>query len=137
MHRLLPISIAALLLAASPALADEASDLAAIKAQIKLMQHDYDTKIHSLEVRLARAESDAKAARVATAKPSHPGAPVAVASNAAPSTRQTFDQPATQAEMPAPDGAPQDVMVADNTPPPPPAAPASNNAFNPGIAAVL
>ncbi|HTT99005.1 MAG TPA: hypothetical protein VMF58_13210 [Rhizomicrobium sp.] len=139
MHRLIPISIIAALFAASPALADEAADLAAIKAQIKLMQHDYDAKIHSLEVRLSKAEAEAKAARVAVAKPSH-AAPVAVASNAAsttPSTGQTFDQPQTQIATPAPDAAPQDVAVADNTPPPPPAAPASNNAFNPGIAAVL
>lgn len=124
------------LLFSSPAIADEASDLAAIKAQLKVMQHEYDTKIHSLEVRLARAEADAKVARKAVAKPSRP-APVAVASNSAPSTGQTFDQPATQVATPAADEAPQDVTVADNTPPPPPAAPASNNAFNPGIAAVL
>jgi len=137
MHRLISLSIAALLFAASPAFADEASDLAAIKAQIKLMQHDYDAKIHSLEVRLARAESDAKAARVAAAKLPRATAPVAVASNVARSTGQTFDQPATQVEIPPPDTAPQDVRVADDTPPPPPAAPASNNAFNPGIAAVL
>ena len=62
MPRYFLLSIVALLFA-SPAIADEASDLAAIKAQLKVMQHDYDTKIHSLEVRLAKAEADAKAAR--------------------------------------------------------------------------
>ena len=63
MHRLLPISVAALLFAASPAFADEATDLAAIKAQIKLMQHDYDTKIHSLEVRLAQSRDPTRKLR--------------------------------------------------------------------------
>ncbi len=138
MHRFIPAFIAALLFMASPGIADEATDLAAIKAQLKVMQHDYDTKIHSLEVRLAKAEADAKAARLATAKPGKAAAPVALASNnTAPSTEQTFDQTQTQIVTPAPEAAPQDATVIDNTPPPPPAAPASNNAFNPGIAAVL
>src|ERR1700749_3073559 len=139
MNRFILVPAAALLFA-SPAFADEASDLAAIKAQLKVMQHDYDTKIHSLEVRLAKAEADAKVARMAAAKPAREAVPVAVASNitpATPSTGQTFDQPQTQVVTPSPDAAPQDVTVADNTPPPPPSASASNNAFNPGIAAVL
>ena len=136
MSRLIPSSVAALLFVASPASAAEATDLAAIKTQLKLMQHEYDTKIHSLEVRLARAEADAKAARVAAIKPSH-AAPAAVASNATPSTGQTFDQATTQVGTPVSDAAPQDAVVVDNSPTPPSATPASNNAFNPGIAAVL
>lgn len=136
MSRLIPSSVAALLFVASPASAAEAADLAAIKAQLKLMQHEYDTKIHSLEVRLARAEADAKAARVAAIKTSH-AAPAAVASNATPSTGQTFDQATTQVGTPVSDAAPQDAVVVDNSPTPPSATPASNNAFNPGIAAVL
>jgi hypothetical protein len=134
MQRCFLFSIAALLFAASPACADEAADLAAIKAQLKIMQHNYDSKIHSLEVRLVKAEADARAARIAAARPARP---VAVAAETTHQAGQTFDQPAAQqtqiAESPA--GAPQDIV--DNTPPPPPAAPASNNAFNPGIAAVL
>jgi hypothetical protein len=119
-------------LAASPAISDEAADLAAIRAQLKVMQHDYDSKIHSLEVRLAKAEADVKAARVATAKQARP---VAVSSSATPA--QTADEPTTQTATGTLDAAPQDAAVADNAPPPPPAAPTSNNAFNPGIAAVL
>ncbi len=69
MRRYFLLPIAAVLLAASPAIADEAADLAAIKAQLKIMQHDYDSKIHSLEVRLAKADADAKAVRMAAAKP--------------------------------------------------------------------
>jgi hypothetical protein len=129
MNRLAVISIVGLLFAASPAFADEAADLAAIKAQLSAM----NSKIHSLEVRLAKAEGDAKVARAAAARSAHP---VAVAGNSQ-STAQTFDQPAAQVAQaaPAPDAPPQE--VADNAPPPPPSAPASNNAFNPGIAAVL
>jgi hypothetical protein len=136
MPRYFLFPIAALLFA-SPAFADEASDLAAIKAQLKVMQHEYDAKIHSLEIRLTRAEADAKAARTAAAKTSRDSSPVAMASNGtSPSMAQTIDQPQTQIATPAPDSAPQDVTVADSAPPPP-TAPASNNAFNPGIAAVL
>jgi hypothetical protein len=134
MQRYFIFPIAAMLFAASPVFADEVADLAAIKAQLKAMQHNYDSKIHALELRLARAEADAKAARIAAAKPTRP---VAVAADATHQAGQTFDQPAAQQTQIAesPTGAPQDVV--DNTPPPPPAAPASNNAFNPGIAAVL
>jgi len=131
MRRYFLLPIAAVLLAASPAIADEAADLAAIKAQLKIMQHDYDSKIHSLEVRLAKAEADAKAARMAAAKPVRSAA---VASRAVPA--RTAGQSPTQPVTDTPDAAPQDTAVADNTPPPPTAAPASNNAFNPGIAAV-
>ena len=131
MNRLIiSLSIAAALFAASPALADEASDLAAIKAQLGAM----NAKIHSLEVRLAKAEGDAKQARAQAAKSARP---TAVASGTAPSTGQTFDQPTTQVAQaaPAPEAPPQEVTP--DVPPPPPSAPASNNAFNPGIAAVL
>lgn len=116
-----------------PALADEASDLKAIKAQIAQMQKNYDGRIRSLENRLAKTEAELKVARSSTKQP------VAVASTAAPTDNaaaQTFDQTAPQPAAPTPDAAPQDV-VADAAPPPPAAAPASNNAFNPGIAAVL
>ncbi len=108
-------------------MASEASDIAAIKAQLSVLQHDYDGRIRALEKRLARTESELKVARAQGARP------VAVASTAAPQTAQTFDQ--TAPEPAAPDTAPQD-GVADSAPPPA-APPASNNAFNPGIAAVL
>jgi hypothetical protein len=126
------ILLCALLCAAPPALASEAGDIAAIRAQLGALQHDYDTRIRSLEKRLAKAESALKVARAAAAKP----VAVAAASDTS-QAAQTFDQPAAAApaDAPTPDAAPQDV-VADNTPPPA-APPASNNAFNPGIAAVL
>jgi hypothetical protein len=127
------ILLCAFLLAAPPAFASEAGDIAAIKAQLTAMQHDYDSRIHSLEKRLAKTEGELKVARAS-------GKPVAVAANAdtsAPQTGQTFDQAAAASPAaPPPDTAPQDV-VADDTAPPPAAPPASNNAFNPGIAAVL
>src|SRR5580765_1798282 len=116
MRRYFLLPIAAVLLAASPAISDEAADLAAIRAQLKVMQHDYDSKIHSLEVRLAKAEADVKAARVATAKQARP---VAVSSSATPA--QTADEPTTQTATGTLDAAPQDAAVADNAPPPPPA----------------
>ena len=48
---------------AVPAAADEATDLAAIHKQLDSIRHDYESKIKSLELRLARAERDAKAAQ--------------------------------------------------------------------------
>jgi hypothetical protein len=137
MHRLLPISIAIVLFAAAPVAADEASDLAAIKAQLGAMQREYDSKIHALEVRLAKAEADAKAARVAAARAAKPVA-VAEAHPASPPPEGVQAQPPTQPVTgdQSPGSAPQ--TTADTSPPPlPPAAPTSNNAFNPGIAAVL
>ncbi len=136
MYRLLPISIAALLFAAAPVAADEASDLAAIKTQLGAMQREYDSKIHSLEVRLAKAEAEAKAARLAAARAAKPVA-VAEAHHEKPLPETAQAQPATEPVTgdQTPESASQ--PVADNTPPPPPSAPASNNAFNPGIAAVL
>jgi hypothetical protein len=135
MYRFL-IPIAFVLFAAAPAIADEASDLAAIKAQLGAMQREYNSKIHSLEVRLAKAEADAKAARLVAA---HAPRPVAVAETrpASPPQETVQAQAATQPVTgdQSPDGTPQ--TVTDTSPPPPPAAPASNNAFNPGIAAVL
>jgi hypothetical protein len=118
-------------LSAVPAVADTASDLSAIKAQLNTIQHDYATKIRSLEVRLAKAEADAKAARAAAARS---GKQVVVAKAEPQPQLQTVadttaaDQNAAPVDQPAPE-------PVDNTPPPAP--PTSNNAFNPGIAAVL
>src|SRR2546423_13948297 len=61
------------------ALADEASDLSAIRKQLNAMQHEYEAKIKRLETRLAKAERDARAARmVAQAVGKHPVAAAAV-----------------------------------------------------------
>lgn len=118
-------------LATAPAGANTASDLEAIKAQLNTIQHDYAAKIHSLEVRLAKAEAEAKTARAAAAKAAKP----VVIAKARP-------QPELQAvgdTTPADQGAPATNQPASdpagNLPPPPP--PASNNAFNPAIGVVL
>lgn len=155
MQRLFAFAIAGTLFAtAAPAIADEAADLAAIKTQISAMQHDYDGRIRSLEKRLAKAEADAKEARAQVAVVAAKGRPVAVA-NAAPKNAKVAaadtaspsapvavaDAAASADTVPvtgAPDAAAPDTSTpVDNTPPPPAAPPASNNAFNPGIAAVL
>jgi len=114
--------VAGMLLASSPALADETADLAAIKAQLNTLQHDYGAKIRALESRLAKAEADAKAARAAAADASK-------SASTAQATAQTATITADQST------AALQQAIADNAPPPPP--PASNNSFNPGIAAVL
>ena len=115
-------SAAATLFASCPAIADEAADLAAIKAQLGALQHEYAGKIRSLESRLAKAEAEAKAAREAAA-----------AAGKSATTAEATAQTATQT-VEASTAALQQAL-ADNAPPPAP--PASNNAFNPGIAAVL
>ncbi len=83
-------------------------------------------------MRLAKAGAEAKAARLAAARVAKPVA-VAEAHHEKPETAQA--QPATEPVTgdQTPQSTPQ--TVDDNTPPP--SAPASNNAFNPGIAAVL
>ena len=127
MSRLLLFSTAAVvavnLLAISPAIADEASDLAAIKAQLNSLQREYGGKIRSLENRLAKAEAEAAAARAAAAT-----------ANKSAVAAQASAQAATQT-VDASTAALQQALA--DAPPPAPAPPASNNAFNPGIAAVL
>ena len=107
---------------ASPVFADETADLAAIKAQLNTLQHEYGSKIRSLEARLAKAEAEARAARADAAT-------AGKSATAAEATAQTATQ-----TIEASTAALQQAL-ADNAPPPAP--PASNNAFNPGIAAVL
>ena len=109
--------------AASPAFADEASDLAAIKAQLGAIQREYGSKIRSLESRLAKAEADARAARAAAATAS---ATAGAAQASAAAATVSVDQSTAALQQ----------AMAD-APPPAPAPPASNNAFNPGIAVVL
>ncbi len=115
--------VAAPLFAVSPAFADEATDLAAIKAQLNALQHEYGGKIRALESRLAKAEAEAKAARAAAATANK-------SATAAQATAQTATITAEQSTT-----ALQQAMA--EAPPPAAAPPASNNAFNPGIAAVL
>ena len=108
---------------AAPVFADEAADLAVIRAQLNTLQHEYSSKIRSLEARLAKAEDEAKAAREAAAEA---GKSATAAQATAQSATLTAEASTTALQQ----------AIAE-APPPPPAPPASNNAFNPGIAAVL
>jgi hypothetical protein len=102
---------------ATPAFADQASDLATIHKQLNLLQHDYQAKIKDLEARLKKAEADAKEARSASAS----------ATQSASAAQITAQQVQTSFQAAAEAG------PAEAAPPPP----ASAGAFNPGIAAVL
>ena len=132
------LTLAALLAATaaiqvSAAHADEATDLAAIRKQLNGMQHEYEAKIKSLETRLARAERDAKTARtVAQAASAHPRV-AAVANNA---TEQVA-QAVPPSPLPPTDASAESAPIPEQSPAPSPAPPTSQNAFNPGIAAVL
>jgi len=114
---------AVLLFAISPACADEATDLAAIKAQLNTIEHEYGGKIRSLENRLAKAEAEAREARAEAAAASRSATVATTAAQAATQSAEASNTAIQQA--------------AAEAPPPPAAPPASNNAFNPGIAAVL
>jgi len=116
-------AIAVIQFATSPAHADQAADLVAIKAQLNALEHDYGDKIRALERRLAKAEADARTARGTAAVANRSAADAASAAQAATRTAEASNMAVQQA--------------AAEAPPPPPPPPASNNAFNPGIAAVL
>src|SRR3954468_3185144 len=118
---------------ANPVCADEAADLAAIRKQLNAMQHDYEAKIRSLEARLAKAERDAKTARsVAQAASRHSS--VAAATAAPP---EQVAQAAPTTPSPPTDTSAESAPIPEQSPSPPPTPPTSQNAFNPGIAAVL
>jgi|SRR5579871_1799851 len=116
-------AVLAFFFVASPALADEAADLAAIKSQLNSIEHEYGDKIHSLENRLAKAEAEARQARAAAAAANQSANAATIAAQAASQSAEATNNAVQQA--------------AAEAPPPPAAPPASNNAFNPGIAAVL
>ncbi|HEY8949882.1 MAG TPA: hypothetical protein VIM56_13425 [Rhizomicrobium sp.] len=109
----------------SPAYADDAADLAAIRKQLNQIDHEYRAKIENLETRLKKAEADAKAARTAAANASKSA--VAAQSDAKAAQQQVAQVAAPPAEPPPIDSLPAEA----------PTPPASANAFNPGIAAVL
>ncbi|MES2368396.1 MAG: TonB-dependent receptor [Pseudomonadota bacterium] len=79
-----PALLAAALAAACPAHADDA-DLAALRAEVQKMKTDYETRIQTLEARLARAEASA----ATHAAP--PAAPVQDTVSAAPSNPGAFN----------------------------------------------
>jgi hypothetical protein len=90
--------------------AQTAQDLNALRRDIETMRKDYQAKIDDLETRLAKAEADAASAKAEAAR--------------ATETAQAATAPEPVEQIPQP------VAVASG-------APASQNAFNPGIAAVL
>lgn len=73
------ISLAAMLAAAGPAAADEAQDIAAIRAEMEAMRADYDARMNALEARLEKAEEAASAAEVKAANAGAAPAPVVAA----------------------------------------------------------
>ena len=107
--------------------ADEASDLADMKAQLRQLQRQYTGRISALEKRLATAEAVAKAARETAAAAASNADTANKSAAAAQSTAQTASVSVDTAMA-----AFQQSLA--NAPPP---APTSNNAFNPGISAVL
>ena len=113
----------------SAAQADEASDLAEMKAQLGQLRREYAGRITALEKRLAQAEADAKAAREAAASA---GSSADTANKSAAAAQTTAQTATTSVETAL--AAFQQSAAAAGPPPPPPTA---NNSFNPGIAAVL
>src|SRR3954471_24455645 len=114
---------------ANPVWADEAADLAAIRKQLNVMQHDYQAKIRSLEARLAKAERDAKTARnVAQAASRHSS--VAAATAGPPEQVAQAAPPPTAPPAPA-DTSAESAAIPEQSPAPPPTPPTSQNAFNP------
>ena len=103
----------------TPAFADEASDLAAIRGQISQMQREYNARIAALDARLKKAETDARAARASAASANKSAGAAQVTAQQMAQAAQTAAQTPTEAAAT------------------PSAPPTSNNAFNPGIAAVL
>lgn len=104
-------AIAAAALISTPAHAQSAGDIAALRRDMDQLRHDYESRISDLEARLAQAEADATAARAAA--------------DAAQSAAQTT---------------PQDVVTVDQTPADSQSASAgggNQNAYNPGISVVL
>jgi len=79
-----PALLAAALAAACPAHADDA-DLAALRAEVQKMKTDYETRIQTLEARLAHAEA------TAAANAAQPPAPAQDTANSAPSNPGAFN----------------------------------------------
>jgi hypothetical protein len=134
-------------LAALPAYADQASDLAELKAQMTQMQREYAARMVILEKRLSKAEAEAKTARASAgaksasaARTNSKTAAVPAAATDKTAAAVALPQPSQPVEtaaqiVPAP---PPEQTASLELPPSPPTPPAtSNNAFNPGIAAVL
>lgn len=127
--------------------ADQVSDLAALHAQMLQMQKDYAARMAALEKRLAKAEAEAKTAKLSasaastTAKSAAATAKATAVKLAAVPPLPVAPAPVTVPARPAA----AEMLAADQTaamvePPaagPPATPPSSLNTFNPGIAAVL
>src|SRR5690242_7598653 len=131
-------------LAVVPAAAQGASDLAALKAEMQRMQRNYAAQMRALEKRLEAAEARAAAAQQNADTAQTAAKTAAVAADSAGKTATAAGakaQAATEMVTASADkfeqvlAQAQSQMAAASAPPPPP--PTSNNAFNPGIAAVL
>jgi hypothetical protein len=111
---------------ASPACAADESALAEIRAQIRQMKEEYESRIRALEIRLKEAE--AKAERAAeTAAARSPAAPVpeAPATTSGSALSAAAAAPAIPAVSPMPAASPAGSAIA------------SANAFNPAISVIL
>src|SRR5882757_6170252 len=97
------------LLGTGSAFAAPADDLSAIRDAITNLRQDYEAKIKDLEDRLQKAQAEAEAAK-------------ASADSAQAAAEEAKKTAVAQAAVPEPQA---------------PRTPTSNNAFNPGIAAVL
>lgn len=76
------VSLAAMMVSAGPAAADEKQDIAAIRAEMDAMRADYDARMRALEARLEKAEASAAAAKVKAANAGAASAPVIAAAPA-------------------------------------------------------
>jgi hypothetical protein len=111
------LAAATLLGTQTPAHAQSAEDVAALRRDMEALRQEYEARIADLEARLAHAEADAAAAQAA-----------AQAAQAASANTASADQ------SPAP------ITTASNdqyAAPAPTAAPTSQNLYNPGIAVAL
>ena len=144
-QKFIAASLCAGLLIPVAAHAEQVSDLSALRAQMIQMQKDYAARMAALEKRLAKAEAEAATARKTASAASTTAKTAAVSAakseaKLAAVPRVPLPPVAAAAPLPAPAEPPAELALASAEPPPaaPPAAPpSSNNAFNPGIAAVL
>jgi len=116
---LLAVLLCGTAISSAPASAAD-TDLAAIKAQLNALDHEYRAKIASLEARLKKAEADAKNAKVSAT------AAQVAANSSATAAQKTV---AVAQAAPATEPSPSQTVLART--------PTSANAFNPAIGVVL
>jgi len=120
-------AMSASVFANAPAFAQDAEEIAAIRAEMDAMRSEYEARMNALEERLRKAEGETRAA-------SGPAAPVASSGPQAP-VASLGPQPAVSGPAPA---APAPVAAATTAPAPAEGRSAvAANSYNPGIAVVL